>query len=168
MRALTLIISLLIFISHAWAQPIPRFPRPVPEGPKDAACKRSCVEAMASVTFYVQAADGTPTCPDRPQVVHGCAPFGCDERAVTCRRECRDNSQCSPGFACNQNSKKCETVSYFCNINPHGAALLNGTDGTYRSCEPYSCQMGNCLSRCDSGSDCWPNYVCNSSGRCVR
>lgn len=165
----TFLITLSLFYlmsAHAQLRPIPNpLPRPIPIPISSSVCKRTCVDDMGQITFLTQNPDSTSTlCPDHPQQIYSCAPFSCDTQKKTCRSECTDNRDCAKGFTCDQTIKKCTTVSYFC----AGELTLNGTDGTHRDCEPYSCQMGSCMGYCGAQTDCWPGYNCNSSSRCEK
>ncbi len=164
-----LFVVLQITVAQAQIRPIPRptppIPFPTPEPSPNGICKRTCSDGMGQITYTIKLNEGSPeVCPARPQQVYSCAPFACDAKGVTCRVDCNDNRDCSSGFYCDQNSRKCLTVSYFC-ANGLG---LNGTDKSYRACEPYICSMGSCLGMCQNENDCWPGYHCNSEYRCIH
>lgn len=148
-------------------KPIPTaspLPIPIPIPKPTVVCARKCTDGMAQITFSDLNFDNTPnTCPSEAQQVYSCAPFGCDEKGKTCRTDCNTDQDCSRGFICTPNTKKCINVSYFCS----GRLAMKGTDGSSRSCEPYACDVGSCLSNCQSTTDCYDGYRCNSEFRCV-
>lgn len=155
---LVLNFAILFFAAITYAQR----PPVIPIAYRSVICARSCSGNMGKTTFAELTSSGASRCPARPQVTYSCAPYLCDSQGRTCRTDCIDNRDCSPGFRCNPQIKTCFTVSYFCANH----ISLNGTDGSFRNCSPYKCDMGTCLSYCKSEDECAAGSSCHSDGHC--
>lgn len=155
---LTFAVLFFTFITHAQRPPV------IPAPYRSVICARSCTGNMGKTTFTELSSLGASRCPAKPQLTYSCAPYLCDTQGRTCRTECTDNRDCAAGSRCNPQTKTCFTVSYFCANH----ISLNGTDGSFRSCFPYACSMGSCLSYCKSAADCGSGVECTSDGRCGR
>ncbi|WP_409479890.1 hypothetical protein [Pseudobdellovibrio sp. HCB154] len=159
-KILFLFFALIFFNLNLFAQ----IPPVIPEPYRSTICARSCENNMGKTTFIELASNGARRCPSKPQLAYSCAPYKCNSQKKTCRTDCIDNRDCAPGFRCNPQTKTCFTVTYFCANH----ISLNGTDGSFKSCFPYSCQMGACVAHCASAADCGAGVDCNSDGTCGR
>ncbi len=104
--------------------------------------------------------DGAGVCQDAtPQ---GCAPYGCDPGAGSCRTSCATTADCAAGNVCDVTQHRCVLSTTTCK----DATTVRNPDGSEASCLPYRCTAGVCRDACSAPLDCADGYVCEQS-RCV-
>jgi len=124
----------------------------------DVACREaSCKDGKATVAGNC---DGKGACPTATTT--DCGAYACDTARKACFVTCTaTGSECAKDHKCQ--AGKCRPIVATCSADFSSSTAV---DGTTKSCAPYKCKAGECLSSCGNSSDCAAGFACES-GTCV-
>jgi hypothetical protein len=96
-----------------------------------------------------------------------CKGFRCDAELKQCNTNCASDDDCIRDFTCEGEGteKSCKPLK---GPKCYGDTTVKIPMQADKTCEKYKCSGTDCLTTCQSVSDCLPPYVCNTKGECVN
>jgi len=117
---------------------------------------QSCKDGRMTLAAACDAKGSCPATIDVP-----CGGFACEGDA--CRTTCATASDCLEGRVCVEG--RCRVPTRACSTD--GASTIEA-DGTAKSCAPFICRAGRCVTECAGSADCTSGNVCEpGSLQCV-